>query len=300
MDIDIIAPSKLKLALSQWALHREQFGNSKENYEQWQKWLATEPEKVLQGTLDPMDFPRAARERFDVTAVEYVNTFFYRKNEDYFAELRKRSDDAGIKNLLIMVDEEGFLGDREQKERMKSIERHKSWLAAAAILGCHSIRVNAHSIGNKEEQQKWASDGLSKLCDLAEPFDLNVIIENHGGMSSNPEWLIRTIEATGKSNIGTMVDFDNFSYSEIKIWGGEHEFDRYKGVELLMPYAKAVSAKSFSFDANGTEEKIDFARMASIIKKSGFEGYVSIEYEGDGLTESEGIKATKALLNKVL
>lgn len=300
MDFNTAKTPKLKLALSQWALHREQFGNSKEDYAQWQKWLATEPEKVLQGSLDPLDFPRVAKERFGLAAVEYVNTFFYRKDEDYFAELRKRSDEAGVKNLLIMVDEEGFLGHPEQKKRLQSVENHKRWLAAAAILGCHSIRVNAHSSGSKEEQQKLVVDGLSKLCDLAEPFDLNVIIENHGGMSSHPEWIIRTIEATGKTNIGTMVDFDNFKYSDTKIWNGEHTYDRYKGVELLMPYAKAVSAKSYSFDTNGKEEKINFARMANIIEASNYEGYISVEYEGDGLTESEGIRATKTLLDKVL
>ncbi len=300
MNFDTPKTPKLKLALSQWALHREQFGNSKEDYRQWQKWLATEPEKVLKGTLDPLDFPKVAKERFGLAAVEYVNTFFYRKDEDYFTELQNRSADVGVKNLLIMVDEEGFLGHPEEKERLQTIERHKRWLAAAAILGCHSIRVNAHSKGTEEEQQKLAAEGLSKLCDLAKPVNLNVIIENHGGMSSHPEWLIRTIKATGQTNIGTMVDFDNFKYSETKIWDGEHTYDRYKGVDLLLPYAKAVSAKSYSFDADGSEEKIDFERMAKIIKDSNFEGYVSIEYEGDGLAENEGIKATKSLLDKLL
>lgn len=300
MDFELPNTPEPKLALSQWALHRAQFGKSKEDYGQWQKWLATEPEKVLQGPLDPLDFPKVAKERFGLAAVEYVNTFFYRKDDGYFTELQKRSADVGVKNLLIMVDEEGFLGNPEKKKRLQAIERHKRWLTAAVILGCHSIRVNAHSVGSKEEQQKLAAAGLSKLCDLAKPFGLNVIIENHGGMSSNPEWLIRTIEATGKTNIGTMVDFDNFKYSETKIWDGEHEYDRYKGVELLLPYAKAVSAKSYSFNPDGAEQKIDFQRMASIIKNSKFDGYVSVEYEGDGLTENEGIKATKNLLDKVM
>lgn len=299
MDIDKPDSPKLKLALSQWALHREQFGTSKEDYQQWQKWLATKPEMVLQGTLNPLDFPKVAKERFNLEAVEYCNTFFYRNEEAYFTELQKRSIDAGVENLLIMIDEEGFLGHPDNKERLKAIENHKRWLAAAAILGCHSIRVNAHSIGKKEEQQKLAADGLSKLCDLAKPLGLNVIIENHGGMSSHPEWLVRTIEATGKSNIGTMVDFDNFKYSETKIWDSELTYDRYKGVELLLPYAKAVSAKSYSFDTSGKEEAINFNRMAKLIKTSGYSGYTSVEYEGNTLSESDGILATKKLLEKV-
>lgn len=297
MDFNLAA--KPKLALSQWALHRTQFGTSKEDYQQWQAWLSTTPDKVLQGALDPLDFPETAKETYGFDAVEYVNTFFYRKDAAYFEELRKRSTNVGIKNLLIMVDEEGFLGDPDTIKRSLSLEKHKRWLEAAAILGCHSIRVNAHSIGTKEEQQLLAVDGLSNLCELAQPYNLDVIIENHGGMSSNPEWLLKTIELTGKSNIGTMVDFDNFNYSETKIWDGEQTYDRYKGVELLLPYAKSVSAKSYTFDANGVEETIDFERMAKLIKDAGYNGYVSVEYEGNKLTEKQGIKATKKLLNKV-
>lgn len=291
---------KPKLALSQWSLHRAQFGSSKDNYEQWQKWLATKPEMVLQGPLDPLDFPETAKKTFGFDAVEYVNTFFYRKEADYFKELRKRSDNIAIKNLLIMVDEEGNLGDPNNTKRSRCIENHKRWLDAAAILGCHSIRVNAHSVGTKDEQQQLVIDGLSKLCNLAKPYNLNIIIENHGGMSSNPEWLVQTINLTGNSNIGTMVDFDNFKFSETKIWDGEQIYDRYKGVELLLPYAKAISAKSYSFNNHGEEETINFRRMAKLIKASGYNGYTSAEYEGSNTTETQGILDTKKLLMSVL
>ncbi len=210
---------QLKLSLSQWALHRSYFGNSKEDYANWQRLLATDPDKVLQGPLKPIDFPELAKREFGFDAVEYVNTFFYGHAKDarYLKELRKRSDGAGVRNLLIMVDEEGLLGHPDAKERAQSIERHRKWLEAATMLGCHSVRVNAHSIGKKDEQHKLAADGLSRLCDLAKPLNLGVIIENHGGMSSHPGWLVETIKATGKNNIGTMVDFDNFTYAEDKI-----------------------------------------------------------------------------------
>lgn len=289
----------LKLSLSQWALHREQFGKSKENYAQWQKWLETDADKVLEGPLKPLDFPSVAR-KMNFDAVEYVNTFFYRKEDAYFKTLRQRSDDANIQNLLIMVDEEGLLGHPDATARNQAIERHKRWLQAAAILGCHSIRVNAHSIGKKDVQQQLAADGLARLCELAEPFRLNVIIENHGGMSSHPEWLVNTIRATGKSNIGTMVDFDNFDYSETKIWGGENRYNRYLGVELLMPYAKSVSSKAHAFDDQGYETSIDFEKMIKIVKKAKFKGYVSVEYEGNGLSERNGIEATTRLLKKYI
>ncbi|MBC7416667.1 MAG: TIM barrel protein [Pedobacter sp.] len=291
---------QLKLALSQWSLHRAIFGNSKENYQQWQAALAKYPDSVLRGTLDPINFPKLAKDQFGFEAVEYVNTFFYRKNESYFYELKKRSDDAAVKNLLIMVDEEGMLGDPDQKARLTAVEAHKKWLEAAAIMGCHSIRVNAHSKGGKEEQKKFAADGLNRICELANSYGLNILIENHGGMSSEPNWLIETIISTGSSNIGTMVDFDNFNYSENKIWDGEQTFDCYKGVEILMPYAKSVSAKSYTFDAAGNEPTIDFERMLNIMKKSNYTGFVSVEFEGESISESDGIIATKALLEKLI
>lgn len=290
-----------KLSLSQWSLHRAIFGNSKEDYSQWQKWLATEPDQILKGTLNPLDFPRLAKETYGFDAVEYVNTFFYGKKENYFYDLKQRCDDSGIDSLLIMIDEEGMLGDPEKANRNEAIIRHEKWLYNAAILGCHSIRVNAHSKGPKDMQQENVVEGLAKLCDLAKPLNLDVIIENHGGMSSEPNWLLETIKKTNRTNLGTMVDFDNFKYSETKIWGGEYTYDRYKGVEMLMPYAKSVSAKSYSFDVNGLEETIDYKKMIAIIEKSNFSNHISVEYEGDhGLSEKEGIFATKKLLQKYI
>lgn len=289
---------KLKLSLSQWALHREHFGASKQNYAQWQKWLETDPDKVLQGPLNPLDFPALARQTFGFEAVEYVNVFFYRKGDEYFRELRKRCDDVGVKSLLIMVDEEGLLGHPDAGQRTNAVERHKRWLTAAAALGCHSIRVNAHSIGKKEEQLKLAADGVARLCRLAQPMNLEVIIENHGGMSSNPEWLVDLIRATGEKNIGTMVDFDNFDYSENKIWGGERRYNRYEGVKMLMPYARSVSSKAHAFDDQGFETSIDFEKMVHIVREAGYKGYTSVEYEGDKLTEYEGVWATKRLLER--
>jgi L-ribulose-5-phosphate 3-epimerase len=300
MGCDGLKEKELKLSLSQWALHRAQFGNSKDNYGQWQQWLVEGSDNLLQGTLNPLDFPSVARNQFGFEAVEYVNTFFFGKKDGYFKNLKKRSDDAGINNLLIMVDEEGFLGDPNEQVRLKSVERHRKWLDAAAILGCHSIRVNAHSKGDKLEQKKLAADGLSRICEYAKSYNLDILIENHGGMSSEPNWLLDTIKATGSENIGTMVDFDNFKYSEDKIWNGEFTYDRYEGVDLLMPYAKSVSAKSYAFDQDGNETKIDFERMIAAVKKSNFKGYISVEYEGEHLSEDAGIVASKKLLERLI
>ncbi len=295
----LMNPNTLPLSLSQWALHRTQFGRSKEDYEQWKRWLATTPTQVLQGELDPLDFPSEAKQMgFD--AVEYVNTFFYRQPNSYFEALRRRCDEAQIKSLLIMVDEEGMLGDPDPSNRKTAIDAHRRWLEAASTLGCHSIRVNAHSKGPRKEQQKYAAEGLAALCEIAATMQLDILIENHGGMSSHPEWLVDTIKAADQPNLGTMVDFDNFDYSETQIWNGADRYNRYLGVELLMPYAKSVSAKAHRFDDQGFETSIDFKRMIQLIKQSNFEGYISVEYEGNDLSERAGVEATRTLLEQYL
>ena len=156
-----------------------------------------------------------------------------------------------------------------------------------------AIRVNAGSSGSYEEQQKLASDGLRRLSEHAKEAGLNVIVENHGGLSSNGEWLASVIKAVELPNCGTLPDFGNFRVSD------EENYDRYKGVTELMPYAKAVSAKSHDFDDQGNEKHTDYAKMMKIVLEAGYKGFVGIEYEGGELDEYAGIKATKKLLIKV-
>jgi sugar phosphate isomerase/epimerase len=252
--------------------------------------------KAIQGKkLTNLDFPRVAKEEFGIDAIEYVNQFFKDKARDkaYLDDVNKRCADYGVKSVLIMVDGEGALGDQDETKRAKAVENHLQWLEAAKHLGCHSIRVNAQSSGEYAEQQKLAADGLRRLSEAAQPLGLNVIVENHGGLSSNGEWLSGVMKLVGLPNCGTLPDFGNF-----RIKQGE-EYDRYKGVDELMPFAKAVSAKSYDFDAAGNETTIDFPRMMDIVLKHNYHGYVGIEYEGNKLDEFAGIKATKALLDKI-
>ena len=294
---------KMKLSLSQWSLHREIFGKSKENYEQWKFWVSTDSDKVLQGTLDPMKFPSVAKQIYGFNAIDYVNTFFYGKNEKYFKSLKKECDELGVKSLVMMVDQEGMLGDLDVIKRKKSIIQHEKWLYHSAILGCHSVRINAHGKGSKRVQQDNLKESLLVLCEKAKSLGLDLIIENHGGISSNPDWLVELINSVNHPNLGTMVDFDNFNYSENKIWNGEFIYDRYEGVEKLMPFAKSVSAKSYSFNSKGEEETIDYNRMMNIIKKFKYSNHISVEYEGHGigsLSEPEGIIATKNLIERLL
>ena len=201
--------------------------------------------------------------------------------------MKKRADDVGVKSLLIMIDGEGALGDEDDAKRQKAVENHYQWVEAAKALGCHSIRVNAQSIDDKEKSKKLAADGLRKLSEFAKKMQINVIVENHGGNSSDGKWLSEVISSVGLDNCGTLPDFGNF-----------YDYDRYQGVTDLMPFAKAVSAKSYDFDDKGNETKIDFLKMMQIVTKAGYHGFVGIEYEGSRLSEEEGIKATKALLEK--
>jgi sugar phosphate isomerase/epimerase len=247
------------------------------------------------GTLEHRHVPKLARDRYGLDAVEYVSTFFTGRGSDHaeVADLARRAADLGVRSLLIMVDREGDLGDPGEPARAAAVENHRKWLDAARALGCHSIRVNAASRGTPDEQRRLAADGLARLADLAGPLRLNVIVENHGGLSSNGAWLASVIRAADRPNLGTLPDFGNFNLGD-GTW-----YDRYQGVKELMPFAKAVSAKSNDFDAAGNETGTDYRRMLRIVLDAGYRGYVGIEYEGERLPEEEGVAATQRLLERV-
>jgi len=260
-----------KISLAQWSWHRSLRGQQ-------------------QPKLDNLDFAAEAR-RFGIEAVEYVNQFFKDKAGDtnYLAEMKKRAKDNGVKSVLIMCDGEGALGDQDPQQRTQAVENHYKWLEAARYLGCHSIRVNAGSSGSYDEQFALAADGLRRLSEKAIEYKLNVIVENHGGLSSNSQWLTSVIKKVSLPNCGTLPDFGNFP----------PEADIYNSVEMMMSFAKAVSAKSYDFNDTGDETKIDYYRMMKIVLDAGYHGYVGIEYEGRRLSENDGIIATKRLLEKI-
>jgi sugar phosphate isomerase/epimerase len=249
--------------------------------------------------MDNLDFAAKARS-FGIEGLEYVNQFFKDKATDttYLNEMNKRAADNGCKNLLIMVDGEGHLGNTDEKKRMEAVENHYKWVDAAKHLGCHSIRVNAAGEGTAEEVAAAAVLGLGKLAEYGKSAGLNVIVENHGGYSSDGSWLSGVMKQINMDNCGTLPDFGNFCIERGEK-GCDNEYDRYKGVEQLMPFAKAVSAKSNVFDAEGNERVMDYLRIMKIVKSHGYKGYVGIEFEGSELSEDEGIIATKKLLEKV-
>lgn len=280
------------ISLAQWSLHRSFFGKSREGEGFWQKFqdaLKNNPDSVLQGELDPKDFPSIAKQQFGISAVEYVNTFFFAHAEDtaYLSALKQQCDDNGVSSQLIMCDALGNLGDADEKERIRAVENHYKWVNAAKFLGCHSIRVNAAGEGTAEEVKANAVDGLGRLSEYGAENGINIIVENHGGHSSDGIWLSDVMKQVNMPNCGTLPDFGNF-----------YEYDRYQGMKDLIPFAKGVSAKSKEFDAEGNETTTDYAKMLQIVKDAGFTGFIGIEYEGDKLSEPDGINATKALLEQ--
>ena len=266
------APVPFKISLAQWSLHRS----------------------LRSGKITNLDFPKVSKEEFGIMGVEYVNSFFKDKAENtkYLDDLKKRCSDNGVESVLIMVDGEGGLGAADSQKRTKAVENHYKWVSAAKHLGCHSIRVNAKSAGTFSDQVNLAADGLRRLSGFAKGHNINVIVENHGGFSSNGQWLAQVIRKVDMNNCGTLPDFGNFRI------GKGQQYDRYNGVAALMPFAKAVSAKSHAFDENGNETQTDFQKMMQLVQDSGYQGWVGVEYEGKDLGEYDGIKATKKLLEK--
>ncbi len=271
----IAAPAKTlyRISLAQWSLHKALFKKE----------------------IDNLDFARMARQDFGIEAVEYVNQFFKDKAKDfnYLRQMNKLAKDNGVTNHLIMIDGEGALGDPDAAKRQQAIENHYRWVEAAKFLGCKMIRVNAQSRGSYEEQQKLAADGLRKLTEFGAKQKIAVVVENHGGLSSNGQWLTGVMKMVNHPMCGTLPDFGNFRISR------EEQYDRYKGVTELMKYAKAVSAKSHEFDERGEEIQTDYHRMMKIVLDAGYRGWVGIEYEGDKMSEADGIRATKKLLERV-
>jgi sugar phosphate isomerase/epimerase len=266
---------EFRVSLAQWSLHRAFQG----------------------GERDPLDFARIAKQDFGITGIEYVNQFYFDTlNDALVTDLRDRAESEGVQSVLIMCDREGNLGDPDSQARATAVRNHHRWADAAAALGCHSIRVNAASAGTPQEQARLAADGLQQLATYCDRLGINVLVENHGGLSSNGAWLAGVIRATGHARVGTLPDFGNFV---IDRESGER-YDNYLGVEELMPYARAVSAKSYDFNLQGNETCIDYYRMLRIVSAAGYNSWIGVEYEGQRLDEDEGIRRTRALLERAI
>ncbi|QCX01610.1 sugar phosphate isomerase/epimerase [Aggregatimonas sangjinii] len=276
-----------ELSLAQWSIHN----------------------MIREDGVDPYTFAEKAKE-WGFTGLEYVSQLYNPELSDagYSEEamaafVEKSNAEAkkhGLKNVLIMIDGQGNLAVNNEAERNETVEKHKKWVDAAAAMGCHAIRVNLNGSMVPEEWKASAIDGLTKLCTYAKTKNINVLVENHGGLSSNAALHAEVMEAVNMDNCGTLPDFGNFCIqrNDPKDYGSgcAEMYDIYKGVAELMSHAKAVSAKSHDFDADGNETEIDYVKMLQIVKDAGYTGFIGVEYEGKILGEEEGIKATKELL----
>ncbi len=286
-SFDLFAEEQKKfhfeISLAEWSLHKALFG----------------------GKMTNLDFPEVAKKQYGISAVEYVNQFFSDKAKDitYLNQLKQRCSDNGVKSVLIMIDQEGPLADKDNTLREKAVENHYKWVDASKHLGGHAIRVNLHGEANAEEWHAAAVKSLTALAIYADTMDMTILAENHGTWSSNAAMLAKVVQEVNHPKCKTMVDFANFCVRREKgdLWESPcvEWYDKYKGVEELLPFAKGVSAKTFDFNAAGEESNTDFTRMLKLVKASAYRGYVGIEYEGDRLSEEEGIKASKKLLEKI-
>jgi sugar phosphate isomerase/epimerase len=269
-----------KISLAQWSLHR-----------------SLEDKRIT-----AEEFPAVARERFDIAAVEYVNQFYvdHVTDESFWTSLNQRAKDNGIRNLLLMIDNEGDLGNTNDAERRQAVENHHKWVDAAHTLECHSVRVNGFGDGSREAVGAALADGLGSLAEYAGKAGIDVVIENHGLYSADAQWVLDVIRRTGRENCGTLPDFGNWCITNK--WGSTQDgtcpevYDRYQGVQEMMSVARGVSAKSYRFDETGQETTIDYGRMLRIVKDAGFTGHIGIEWEGSDVDEPAGIIATRDLL----
>lgn len=273
-----------KISLAQWSLNRAFFAK----------------------TLDPISFASIAKNEYGISAIEYVNQFYTdtASDEKFWTEMATRASDVGVQSLIMMVDEEEKLGDTNAKKRKKAVEDHYKWVNAAKILGCHSIRVNAFGDGDLDALKVSLTDGLAQLTEYAAQEKINVIIENHGLHTSNADFIVDIIKEVNSPFLGTLPDFGNWCLNAE--WGSTettknctNSYSPHEGLSIFLPYAKGVSAKAYAFDTEGYDTIIDYPKLLQLVKDSDFDGYIGIEFEGENMEESEGIKTTKALIEKV-
>lgn len=275
-----------KLSLAQWSLHNA----------------------IQKGDLNPYDFAAKAKE-LGFEGIEYVNQLYKDVTEakdknsalkQFIAQSNAQAKVHGVENILIMIDGEGDLAVPSVSKRNKAIENHKTWVEVAAAMGCHSIRINLFGERDEQAWKAQSAESMQKLGEFAAPYKVNIIVENHGYLSSNAALVMEMLDEVNQSNCGTLPDFGNFCLErkDGERWGANcvKEYDRYKGVEELMPRAFAVSAKSHDFDAQGNETNTDYLRMLKLVKSAGYNGFIGVEYEGSDLSEVDGILATKNLL----
>ena len=237
-------------------------------------------EEIRSDKWKTLDFPKIAREDFGLNGIEFVNTLFEVPTVEYLNTLKRNAADFNVQMVLIMVDEEGD-GCADTKQGRKQFEiNHRKWVDVAHYLGCHAIRTNCRGLENADKQQalEWAAESYNMLLDYASPSGISIVIENHGGVSNDPDWMIALMKKVNNLKFGTFPDWRSPSA----------DFDNYTYLQKTLPYAKGMSYRN-----QPTEELT--AKMIKLSQDGGYRGWYGIESSG-----REEVKRGVALLKKYL
>lgn len=251
-------PTKNDISLAQWALVQE----------------------IRDGKWKNSDFPRIAREDFDINGIEFVSTLFELPTYSYLKRLQRDAEKYKVTMVLIMVDDEGETCDPSREMRIQTAINHRKWVDIAKFLGCHSIRTNCRGPKDapKDRALGWAADCYNRLLEYAAAAGIGILIENHGGLSNDPDWMISLFKKVDNPYFGSYPD-----------WRGPgREFDNYEYLRKMLPYAGGMSYRN-----QPTEEQT--ARLIKLCRNSDYRGWYGIESGG-----RDEIKLGKKLLEKYL
>jgi L-ribulose-5-phosphate 3-epimerase len=242
------APASDEISLAAWSLVRS-FRNG--------KWKL-------------VDLPRICRENLGIGALEFVNQFFENPVLQYLQTVKRAGKQYEVKFVRIMVDGEGEMAAVEKKDRLASARAHRKWVDIAYELGCADIRCNMRGgtpdWKNDKDLVKRAAEAFNDLLEYARPANIDILIENHGGASSDPDTLVAVMKAVNNPHFGTLPDYGNVNLGD----------DRYEVMRKILPYAKGVSVKA-AWTADGNNVFGDLEKLIKITQESGFHGFWGIE-----------------------
>lgn len=271
----LAAPSLLKMQTAQAAPKSAWIGKNDISLAQWAL-----VDEVRSGKWKTLDFPRIAREDFGLNGIEFVNTLFEVPIANYLNQLKRNANDHGVKMVLIMVDAEGETCTPLKEERKQTVINHRKWIDIAQYLGCHAIRTNC--IGAKDidkaEALKWSTETYHMMLEYAVPAGISILIENHGGVSNDADWMVSLMKEVNNKYFGVLPDWREPG----------SQFDNVGFLEKTLPYAGGMSFRNQPTDAL-TE------KMIKMTHDKGFRGWYGIESSG-----RENIKKSKELLLKYL
>jgi L-ribulose-5-phosphate 3-epimerase len=223
----------------------------------------------FQGKWKLLDMPGILRDKLGITALEHVNQFFENPTLNYLQRLKKSFADAGVESTILMVDNEGGTAAVDKAERVLSATMHRKWIDIAHFLGCHSVRINVYGHPedwkNDRDLVNRAAESIHLLLDYAKGSGLNIIVENHGRASSDPDILVALVKRVNHPKFGLLCDLGNWNPGD----------DRYAAVRKTLPYAKGLSVKG-TWGAN-LDPAFDAEKLVRTALEGGYVGWWGLE-----------------------